>query len=83
MSHKIQVSLVEIENRLLSKIQQENENKREESPFVRNDKSAETMEKERILPDIPAPKPEDVKPANPADALLKEIEILNPNDDQY
>ncbi len=75
------VKLLDIENKMLEKIQAENAVDRDEPIVGQFDSIGQAEEVgNHPLPDVPSPTAEELKPTNPTDAIMKEIEILNPNE---
>jgi hypothetical protein len=76
------ISLSEIERALLAKLQSENNSKREELSIVQpsEPQNTEYTDAETLLPDVPSPSAQDVKPRNPTQSVLEEINQINPNE---
>lgn len=73
-----------VEAVLLEQVQQENRQRMEaEGTVLQTGKTAPSpsadSEPDSLLPDVPAPGVADVRPENPTDRIMKEIEALNPN----
>ncbi|MBO8173608.1 MAG: hypothetical protein H0Z33_17205 [Bacillaceae bacterium] len=74
------ITLARIDDKMLEVI---NKNQKEtESEQVEADSNAPVIEEEDKndpLPDIPSPDIEEIKPANPAEEIMEEIRVLDPN----
>jgi hypothetical protein len=76
------VTQAEIERVLLEHIQRDNSAKREKLSVIEipsKSQHALSGEPDSPLPDIPSPSARDIKPDNPAQAILNELERINPN----
>jgi len=82
-----EVTLAEIERKLLQKIQEENEKQRDDAfaapSSIQEKGGIGHTAVEPPLPDPPDPNPKDVKPVDPAKSIMQEIELINPNLNQY
>jgi hypothetical protein len=76
-----EVSLAEIERALLEKLHNDNANNLDELHTVQptDQQQLGNTEQENLLPDVPMPKTDDVKPDNPTDKIMDEIKVINPN----
>lgn len=81
MGYENIITLAKIEEKILEKLQNNNMQNRD---FIGSENNIEMetpkAENESSLPVIPKPSIEDVKPMSPSDEIMKEIEIINPND---
>lgn len=76
------VTAADIEMVLLEKIQQNNRDIQEVTPAVSDIVGAASVKDSNpstLLPDVPQPAVDDVKPENPADQVMREIQAINPN----
>ncbi|MFB9273921.1 hypothetical protein [Cohnella cellulosilytica] len=79
---QVGISLAEIENRVLERIRQKNdeEHESEQSGSIQPIADKEGMNGTvHPLPEVPMPRVEEVKPRNPADVLQDELDRINPN----
>ncbi len=81
IGHHNIITLVKIEEKMLDKLQNNNMENRD---FMENENIIEVKipnaEDESSLPIMPKPVIDDVKPLNPNEEIMKEIESINPND---
>jgi hypothetical protein len=79
---RVDLTLSEIERRLLDRIREENASGREASAVHAAATSTAKPSSESVtspLPEAPTPKIKDVKPVNPAEAVKEELRRLDPN----
>ena len=78
------ITLEKIEEKAIEKIQKDNKNIESEMSTQKNDKSVNTAASDSVtqdkssLPDVPNPNSENVKPKNPTDEIMNEINEINP-----
>jgi hypothetical protein len=82
------VSLSEIEQQVLKKIQRENargsEEQADNQDLPNNQDQLESSDSQSLLPDVPMPTVDDKRPVNPTDEITRELETINPNNfEQY
>lgn len=80
MGYENIITLAKIEEKMLEKLQNNNMQNRD---FIGRENNIEIeapeAENESSLPEVPKPSIEDVKPVSPNEEIMKEIEIINPN----
>ncbi len=80
------INLEKIEQKAIERIQKENKENDSTDALQQNDKTVKTensisVAKEKSpLPDVPKPNAPDVKPKNPTDEIMNEIQEINPLD---
>ncbi|THF72583.1 hypothetical protein [Cohnella fermenti] len=82
LAHDEIVTSSVVETALLEKIQRSNRSLQGDDVGVANavlPSSVQDSNSSTPLPDVPQPVARDVKPANPADQVMREIEAINPN----
>lgn len=73
------ITLQKLDEKVLEKIQEENkQNINKEVSDTGKLKISDKSEEKNVLPEIPNPKVENIKPKNPADEILDEIKSINP-----
>lgn len=78
------ITLEKIEEKAIDKIQKDNKNIESEVSAQKNDKTVNSAVRDSVaqdkstLPDVPNPNSENVKPKNPTDEIMNEINEINP-----
>ncbi len=80
------ITLEKIEQKAIESIHKENNENESTDALLQNDRTSETDNNSSVsqgkspLPDVPKPEAPDVKPKNPTEDIMKEIQEINPID---
>lgn len=74
------ISLDKLEQMLLEKIQQENAIEMDELEVQKPSSELDLSNEQFQLPDMPSPAVKDIRPPNPTEQMMQEIQTINPND---